>query len=187
MMESLVYPVSPVNQDHQDIQHTQEWVVHEDLLHAANTQDRLSQRTVIWPESLTQYILGFKYFMYLSLQSLYVLTLPQFQAIPHNTNCPSCVLLCITCIQIFFFFVPINQTEERPIHTDKTHWTWTKRHLLHLQGLGAMAGGFDSKTGPQAMLSGTRVKRLFCLLKWVLILCSFKNVNISVILTPSQS
>lgn len=24
MMESLVYPVSPVNQDHQDIQHTQE-------------------------------------------------------------------------------------------------------------------------------------------------------------------
>lgn len=39
-----------------------------------------------------------------------------------------------------------------------THWL-NKVNVLHLQGLGSqMAGGFDGKSGPQGMLSGSRVR-----------------------------
>lgn len=58
----------------------------------------------------------------------------------------------------FSFSSPYSFISIHYANTDLTHLTCTKGYVLHLQGLGAQMAGMDGKQGPQAMLTGSRVR-----------------------------
>lgn len=90
MMESLVYQVSPVNQDLQDIRHTQEWVVRWGLSHAANTHMYTYACANMHSKSKhkTDYLKG----LLTHLDTWFILTLcqqPPFKAAETHTKSPA--------------------------------------------------------------------------------------------------